>query len=83
MKSAALNNQVFVLYANRPGDYFAGYSAVFNPRGDTVASAKAKEKIFKAEIDLDEVRTWRREERIYKNRRPRLYRRITKQLRGK
>jgi omega-amidase len=82
MKGAALNNQVFVIYANRPGDYFAGHSAVFGPRGDTVTSAKTKEKILRAEIDFDEVKAWRREERIYKNRRPRLYGEITKQIKG-
>ena len=82
MKSAALNNQVFVIYANRPGDYFGGYSAVFNPRGDTVISAKTKGKILKTEIDLDEVKIWRKVERIYKNRRPKLYREITKQEKG-
>jgi predicted amidohydrolase len=77
MRSAALNNQVFVIYANRPGDYFAGHSAVFGPRGDTVISAKTKGKILKTEIDLDDVRAWRKEEQIYKNRRPKLYRIIT------
>jgi len=82
MKSAALNNQVFVIYANRPGSYFGGHSAVFSPRGDTVISAKTKVNILKAEIDLDEVKSWRKEERIYRNRRPRLYRKITKQSTG-
>ncbi|UCH81844.1 MAG: carbon-nitrogen hydrolase family protein [Nitrospiraceae bacterium] len=83
MKSAALNNQVFVIYANRPGDYFSGHSAVFNPRGETVISAKTKDRILKTEIDLDEVSNWRKEERIFRNRRTRLYREITRQRKGK
>lgn len=82
MKSAALNNQVFVIYANRPGDYFAGHSAVFSPRGDIVTSAKTKDQILKTEIDLDDVKEWRKEERIYRNRRPQLYRNITGQRKG-
>ncbi|UCD36058.1 MAG: carbon-nitrogen hydrolase family protein [Nitrospiraceae bacterium] len=82
MKSAALNNQVFVIYANRPGDYFAGHSAVFDPRGGVIASAGTGETIFSAEIDLDDARAWRKDERIYENRRPLLYRDITKQRTG-
>lgn len=76
MRSAALNNQVFVVYANRPGEYFSGYSAVFNPRGETVISAKTKECVLKTEIDRDDVLQWRKEERIYQNRHPLLYRDI-------
>ncbi len=83
MKSAALNNQVFVIYVNRSGDYFSGHSAVFNPRGNIVISAKTEAEILSTGIDLDEVKVWRREERIYKNRRPQLYRTITKQEKGK
>lgn len=77
MKSAALNNQVFVIYANRPGAYFSGHSAIFSPRGEAIISAKTKARILKTEIDLNEVKTWRKEERIYRNRRPRLYRDIS------
>lgn len=83
MKGAALDNQVYVIYANRPGDYFSGHSAVFSPRGDTVASAKEKDEILKADIDLDDVKTWRKDERIYKSRRPRLYREITRHKKEK
>lgn len=81
MKSAALDNQVFVVYVNRPGDFFSGYSGVFNPRGETVINAKDKEKILKTVIDIDEVSRWRKEERVYRNRRPVLYRQLTRQKR--
>lgn len=73
---AAVFNQVFVVYANRPGDFFSGYSAVFSPQGETLVSAGRKEVIINTDIDLDEVQRWRSEERIYPNRRPLLYRKI-------
>ncbi|MEJ2682964.1 MAG: carbon-nitrogen hydrolase family protein [Candidatus Sulfobium sp.] len=78
MQGAALNNQVFVIYANRPGEHFSGYSAVLNPQGDIVVHADDEEAVIQAEIDLDDVWTWRDEEVIYPNRRPLLYREITK-----
>jgi len=73
---AAIYNQIFVVYANRPGPYFSGCSAIFDPRGDIVVSSGSKETIIKADIDLDEVQRWRNEEKIYPNRRPLLYRDI-------
>ena len=82
MRSAALNNQVFVIYANRPGEYFSGHSAIFGPMGNSVINAKAKDKILNAEIDLDDVKDWRKEERILKSRRPQLYREIIRQRKG-
>jgi predicted amidohydrolase len=78
LSGAAINNQVFILYANRPGDYFAGHSAIFNPRGDILISAGHEETIIHAEIDLDDVKEWRNEENLYQNRRPLLYREITR-----
>lgn len=74
----ALNNQAFMIYCNRPGEKFSGYSAVFDPKGDVVASAEEGEEIFEAEIDLSEVDAWREQEQIYANLRPFLYRRITR-----
>ncbi|MDY7032595.1 MAG: carbon-nitrogen hydrolase family protein, partial [Thermodesulfobacteriota bacterium] len=71
---AAVFNQVFVVYANRPGDFFSGHSAVFNPQGETLVSAGRKEVIIETDIDLQEVQRWRNEEQIYPNRRPLLYR---------
>lgn len=82
MKGAALNNQVFVIYANRAGNYFSGHSAVFSPKGDILISAKRKDHILRTVIDLDDLKLWRKEERIYKNRRPQLYRNITGQRKG-
>lgn len=78
LQGAALDNQVFVIYANRPGDYFAGYSAVVNPQGDIIVHADDEEAVLQAEIDLADLRSWREEEVIYPNRRPLLYRDIAK-----
>lgn len=73
---AAINNQVFVVYANRPGPFFSGYSAVFDPTGEPFIKAGAKEKILEADIDIRKVRKWRNREQIYPYRRPVLYREI-------
>lgn len=75
---AALNNQVFVVYANRAGPYFSGHSAVFDPRGDIVAAAGPSEEVFRTTVDLDEVRRWRDEEAVYAHRRPSLYQKIAR-----
>jgi predicted amidohydrolase len=79
IQGAALNNQVFVIYANRPGGFFSGYSAVVNPQGDIVVHADDEEAVIQAEIDLEDIRSWREEEAIYQNRRPLLYRNIAKE----
>lgn len=73
---AALDNQVFTVYANRPGPVFGGHSAVFDPRGEVLAEAGDREDVLKCRADLDEVARWRAEEAIYPNRRPQLYRQI-------
>ncbi len=78
MSGAAMNNQVFVIYANRAGDYFCGHSAVFDPRGDVLVNLDEREAIINTEIDLDEVSEWRDLEMIYPHRRPLLYRDIAR-----
>ncbi len=76
LAGAAIFNQVFVVYANRPGPFFAGHSAVFDPRGGIVVKAGRKETIMETTIDLEEVRAWRHEEQLFSHRRPLLYREI-------
>jgi len=76
LAGAAINNQVFVVYANRPGAFFSGHSACFNPKGDVLTSAGATEAIIEQTLDLNEIAQWRMEENIYENRRPQLYREI-------
>lgn len=82
LKGAAISNQVFILYANRPGDFFSGNSAVFDPRGETVIQAGEGEAILNAEIDLNDLVMWRTEEKLYQYRRPLLYRDITRRPPG-
>jgi len=76
LAATALDNQVYVVYVNRPGPYFAGHSAVFDPRGDLLVQAGEGEEILQQEIDFDEIARWREEEMIYRHRRPLLYREI-------
>lgn len=78
MAAAALNNQMYVVYANRPGPLFAGHSAVFDPRGRLMEKAEGDARVFSVEIDLDEVERWRSEEQIFALRRPRLYRALSR-----
>jgi len=73
---AAIYNQVFIVYANRPGDFFSGHSAIFTPKGEILVSAGSEAAVIEGEIDLSEVGEWRMEEEIYRNRRPLLYREI-------
>lgn len=76
MSGAAAFNQFCVVYANRPGPVFSGNSAVYGPTGDELVRAGTRELVFTAELDLEEVRAWRREERIFEHRRPHLYREV-------
>ena len=82
LSGAAIFNEVFVIYANRPGPVFSGHSAVFDPRGETISKAGQKETILEAEIDLTEVGRWREQEPIFPYRRPLLYREIVNRHRA-
>ena len=77
LRAAALNNQVFVIYCNRPGQHFSGHSAAFDPRGEVLAHGGSDEESTDVELDLTEIEKWRAEERIYPHMRPLLYRRIS------
>jgi predicted amidohydrolase len=76
LSGAAIFNEVFVIYANRPGPVFSGHSGVFDPRGETIIRAGLRETILEAEIDLTEVSRWQEQEPIFPYRRPLLYREI-------
>jgi predicted amidohydrolase len=76
LSGAAIFNEIFVIYANRPGPVFSGHSAVINPQGETVVEAGRREAILETEIDLGEMETWRGEEPIFPYRRPLLYREV-------
>lgn len=81
LAGAALDNQVFTVYANRPGPAFGGHSAVFGPHGERIAATDDGESVLACRVDLEEVARWRREEAIYPHRRPQLYRPIVSSAR--
>jgi predicted amidohydrolase len=77
MVGAAIFNQLFVVYVNRPGPVFSGHSAVYSPTGETLAQAGGEPREISLEIDLAETAEWRDQERVYPHRRPLLYRRVS------
>lgn len=77
LQGAAISNQLFVVYANRPGRHFSGQSSVIDPRGEIIVEAGEDECVLVCEVDLDEVERWRTEEPILLDRRPLLYREIS------
>ena len=78
LSGAAICNQVFIIYANRPAPFFSGFSAVFNPQGETLVNASGEESIIEVDIDFNDVQRWRNDEKIYSYRRPLLYREIVR-----
>jgi predicted amidohydrolase len=81
-QGAAMFNQYYVLYANRPGPHFGGCSGVFSPRGEMLVAAGPEEELVTAEFDLAEVAKWRAEEVVFPNRRPLLYRELADRSKG-
>ncbi len=77
MQGAAAFNQYFVVYVNRPGPFFAGGSAVYDPHGDELLALGGGEEVVSMDIDLEEAESWREEEILFANRRPLLYRRVS------
>lgn len=78
LRSMALDNQLFVVYCNKPGPSFSGHSAIFDPMGRPVHEAGTESGVFTREISLRDIDKWRMTERIFENRHPRLYRPISK-----
>ena len=76
LSGAAIFNEVFVIYVNRPGPVFSGHSAVLGPQGETISKAGREEVILKAEIDLADIGNWREQEPLFPYRRPLLYREV-------
>ncbi|MCF8042842.1 MAG: carbon-nitrogen hydrolase family protein [Desulfarculaceae bacterium] len=76
MQAAAVFNQYFVVYANRPGPVFSGGSAVYDPHGDELLALGGGDEVAQVEFDVEQVQRWREEEVIFPNRRPLLYRRV-------
>lgn len=71
-RARALENQCFLISANsvelNQGARFVGHSMVVDPWGTVLASGGDKEVILKAELDIDEVYTARRDFPVLANR---------------
>ncbi len=76
LQGAAILNQFFVVYVNRPDRIFSGHSMVIDPRGEIIVDLGSRSRVMTVTLDLKEVRKWRKIESIYPNRRPQLYREI-------
>ncbi|MHB1392963.1 MAG: carbon-nitrogen family hydrolase [Clostridia bacterium] len=78
LKARAIENQIFVVAANRAGksssDVFAGGSAVIDPWGEVHAEADFKEQIISAELELGKVEEIRSQMDILSDRVPETYR---------
>lgn len=77
MRVQAMQNNVFIAMCNRVGIEgeleFAGESIVIGPDGEVIIKADDKEKIVRAEIDLDEAVKSREKRPYIKTRRPEMY----------
>lgn len=77
LKARAIENQLFVIAANRCGKQgmtrFCGRSMIVNPWGEVISEAKEEEATITAEIDLGLVARYRKEMPALKDRRPEVY----------
>ncbi|HYF75062.1 MAG TPA: carbon-nitrogen family hydrolase [Candidatus Nitrosocosmicus sp.] len=78
LKARAIENQIFVVAANRAGkgegDVFAGGSVVIDPWGEVLAEADFREQIISAGIELGKVKEIRSHMDILGDRVPETYR---------
>lgn len=82
MQGAAIFNQYHVVYVNRPGPFFSGGSAVYDPHGDQLAALGGGDEVRDVLLDSMALDEWRQEEIVFENRRPLLYRRVTSRAKG-
>ena len=81
LQAMAVNNQVYVLYANKwKKDKYNGGSCIIDPRGKVLGQLGDKEGVLNMEIDMHEVISWREEEKIYPYRRPELYHKLVEKI---
>jgi predicted amidohydrolase len=86
MTGAAIFNQYYVVAANLGHTLQApmgGHSGIYSPEGDRIAYLPGTEfGSISAQIDLDQVRLWREQEKIDPYRKPELYGVITDPVTG-
>lgn len=77
LQARAIENQAFVVAANRVGDdpdnHFNGHSLVIDPLGKVIAGPSEQEKIIYAELDLSQLVAVRGPIPVFADRRPNLY----------
>ncbi len=65
LRARAIENQAYVLGVNRCGSdpklHYAGRSQIIDPRGELLADAGNDESVISAELDLNDLETYRRE----------------------
>jgi len=65
LRARAIENQAYVAGVNRcgrdPNTSYAGGSLIVDPRGRALAEAGDEQGAIRAEVDVDALRTWRRE----------------------
>ncbi|MBN2457561.1 carbon-nitrogen hydrolase family protein [Candidatus Woesearchaeota archaeon] len=76
-QSIALNNQLYVIDSCKPGRNFTGHGAIFDPYGKKLMEQGKYQSIMTRTIDMDVVAIWRKKEKIFPYRKPRLYKAIS------
>lgn len=79
-QAMALNNQVFVVDCCKPGRQFTGHGAIFDPYGNELTQLKKFKSIVTRNLNLEKIKEWRKKEKIFQNRKPKLYRKICKKI---
>lgn len=77
LSARAIENQVYVIAANRcgkdPGLYYGGYSCIIDPRGNVTAGLEESPGTAVAPVDLSEIDTFRSQIPCLKERKPYIY----------
>lgn len=81
LTARAIEQQAYVIGVNRIGNggglEYSGDSLAVSPRGELIVDAKDSDQIFYAEIDSNEVSSYRSSFTALKDRRPELYEAVT------
>lgn len=87
-RARALENRIVLAICNRVGDdpdlksYFYGLSRIIGTQGEIIASVDQGEKMFLAEVDLEQAHRERETYNYFHNRRPELYNALLEQNRS-
>jgi predicted amidohydrolase len=76
-QSIALNNQIYVIESCKSGKRFTGHSSIYDPYGKELINLGKYESIKTKTIDLNLINKWRKKEKIFSYRKPKLYKKIS------